>query len=269
MKIQILSDIHIEFTHEFSQMSKSIKHTFEFIPKTESDVIILAGDIWYQHYGLNWSAELSQLHDKAVIVIFGNHDYWSVSKSTNRGVNTVIKDMYAIAEKCRTKDIQLYFLENDALILNGVRFLGCTLWTDYNQGDDQTMLYCKHNMSDHMAICGESMPQHIYQKHLESRAWLENELTKKHNVPTVVITHHAPSSRSLISPPSKNGGVDYAYFSNLESLIYKYSPDLWLHGHIHKTNDYMIDCTRVVSNARGYHGQQTIEHFDPGLIIEI
>ena len=66
----------------------------------------------------------------------------------------------------------------------------------------------------------------------------------------IVITHHAPSAQSLPLESTKDI-LNAAYASHLDDVIKKYAPSLWVHGHVHKSNDYMIGETRVVSNSRG------------------
>lgn len=67
----------------------------------------------------------------------------------------------------------------------------------------------------------------------------------------VVVTHHAPSPRSLRGG-QVTGLLDAAYASDLESLILDLQPAAWIHGHVHRSVDYEIGRTRVVSNPLGY-----------------
>ena len=88
---------------------------------------------------------------------------------------------------------------------------------------------------------------------------------------TVVVTHHAPSARSLQRPPPYTI-ADAAYASALEDLIVR--ADLWIHGHTHVRVDYEVDngrggATRVVSNPRGYVGVEPVQAFDPGWIVTV
>ena len=263
-----MSDLHVEFTHEVSQLSKSIAHTFEFVPVTDADLIVLAGDIWYQHHSIDWAAQLSRLHSKPVVAIFGNHDYWSVSKSTRRGIDACIKDMKALTTKYRDDGAEFYFLENDELIIDDVRFLGCTMWTSFNNANPFAMMKARSDMADYKAINGKVTPDTILARHKESKAWLTEELKKDFNGKTVVLTHHAPSSLSL-SNWELHQHTAPAYYDQLESLMFDYKPDVWIHGHVHRVNDYMMDCTNVLSNTRGYHGEQVINDFNPGKIVEV
>jgi hypothetical protein len=104
--------------------------------------------------------------------------------------------------------------------------------------------------------------------HNESRAFLEAELAEPFDGVSIVMTHHAPSGRSL--PGFRHGDpISAAYASDLETLIEKTRPQLWVHGHIHTSSDYRIGATRVVCNPRGYFPHQLNPDFDPALVVEV
>jgi predicted phosphohydrolase len=103
MKLQILSDLHTEFA-EFSP------------PETGADVVILAGDIGVGLGGIEWAA--SQFPNQPVIYVPGNHEYYG-------------HDITLIDELVKQSPENIHVLNNDAMVLNGVRFLGSTLWTDF------------------------------------------------------------------------------------------------------------------------------------------
>ncbi len=91
----------------------------------------------------------------------------------------------------------------------------------------------------------------------------------------VVITHHAPSPRSLLRYPALTE-LDHCYTSDLERLcVGDAAPSLWLHGHIHSNCDYVVgDTTRVVCNPRGYPDRRHASgrenpDFDPCLVVEV
>ncbi|NMG42644.1 hypothetical protein GPA22_02705 [Aromatoleum toluvorans] len=103
--------------------------------------------------------------------------------------------------------------------------------------------------------------------HLRACEWLENELAKPHDGPTVVVTHHAPSIQS-IPPRFRADLVSAAYASNLEALIEEHQPALWVHGHSHTACDYRIGATRIIANPKGYPGEGGTD-FRQNLIVEI
>jgi Icc-related predicted phosphoesterase len=83
-----------------------------------------------------------------------------------------------------------------------------------------------------------------------------------------VVTHHAPSARSLRGDYTE-GLTPAMYASDLEPLVLAYQPELWLHGHVHRSSDYMIGAARVVCNPRGYFGHEVNPEFRWGKLIEV
>ena len=97
------------------------------------------------------------------------------------------------------------------------------------------------------------MPVDAQKLHNESLAFLEDAFAEPFDGPTVVVTHHAPSRLSI----HKDFGGDRlnaAFASELDSLIARWQPHLWIHGHVHRSCDYSTGKTRVVCNPRGYDG---------------
>jgi len=148
-----------------------------------------------------------------------------------------------------------------------VRFLGCTLWSDFAlHGEDNveaSMAAAKRAMNDFALISLERgdpswmptlfLPAHARRLHLESRAWLEGELERADasDLPTVVVTHHAPHALS-IHPRFAGDPVTPAFVSHLPELFERHRIDIWIHGHIHDSMAYEVAGARVICNPRGY-----------------
>jgi hypothetical protein len=117
--------------------------------------------------------------------------------------------------------------------------------------------------------------------HRRDRAWLETVINQDFDGPTVVITHHLPSQRSIA--PRYAGSLSNAGFvSELEPMMGAERVQLWIHGHTHSSFDYTVAGTRVVCNPRGYarglgsnpeQARPTLSfenpEFQPALVIEI
>lgn len=136
------------------------------------------------------------------------------------------------------------------------------------------MYTANSSMSDHRKITWDFggytrfRPDHARKLHVSSRAFLQAELAKPFDGPTVVVTHHALSARSL--PEHKLGDhLSAAYASDLERLIGSTQPDLWIHGHIHESRDYALGDTRVVCNLRSYVPHDPNPDFDPQRVVEV
>jgi Icc-related predicted phosphoesterase len=247
MKIQVLSDLHLEFA------------SFE-IPETGADLLILAGDTAPGKKGIAWLQSLELTIP--VIYILGNHEYYRSAHPK------LIHDL-----KAMTQGTNIHVLENDALELNGVRFLGCTLWTDFNLHGQQFLseYAAGSGMNDFRLIrksprYSKFTPRDARVAFNHAVSWLEERLTEK-SLPTVIITHHAPSGKSIPEHFHRNE-LNPAYASNLEDFIMEYSPAYWIHGHIHGFRKYRIGNTWIICNARGYP-QEPDKGFDPEYVIEI
>ncbi len=248
MLLHILSDIHIEF------------EPFE-PPTTEADVVVLAGDRHVGTKGLEWAKD--NFKDEHVIYVLGNHEYYgqALPKLTNK-----LKEL--------SRGTNIHILENDKLEIDGVVFLGCTLWTDFKLfGDPRIAGYeASQKMTDFKKI--RVSPS--YRKlrsidlagiHFKSLNWLKNELDNNKGGKLVVVTHHSPSMRSI--PNDYREDVRSAAFaSNLDEFVKRSGAELWVHGHLHVEKDYMIGGTRVVCNPRGYPHEWNDE-FLPGFVVEI
>lgn len=180
----------------------------------------------------------------------------------------------------------VYFLNADSAIIRGVKFVGATLWSDFDLFGrrELSMENAAAGMNDHKLIKRRAIrpgqpgrfkfaPKESAWHHARQRAYIDAELAKPFPGPTVVVTHHAPSSRSLPNHLARNA-LSPAYASNFERMIERHKPSLWVHGHIHRSVDYWIGDTRVRANPKGYGpgmGLSEIENpaFDLQSIIEL
>lgn len=263
MKLQLASDLHLEFLQWQWPGERLIT------PAPGADLLVLAGDI------ANGTQVLELFADWPVPVLYlaGNHEFYGES-------------MPAIRSKLREQaaGTHIHFLDNDRLELQGVRFLGCTLWTDYRLDKDLPqrvqMAHCELALSDHRRIKmgkGAFTAQLALHEHENSFDWLRGELAKPFDGPTVVVTHHGPHPRS-VHPRYAGDPVNAAFVSDLTALMP--GVDLWLHGHVHDSFDYRVGNCRVVANPRGYglnrgrvNGPTELEFenpaFDGGLVLEV
>lgn len=235
MRIQIASDLHLEhLVWRFPD--------FRGVEPAAADVLVLAGDI------ANGTQALELFRDWPCPVLYvpGNHEYY--------GGSLAAVDL-ALADK--TADLPNITVLNPGVVaIGGVRFIGCTLWTDYGLfGEAQraaAMAACAAMLPDHKVIrAGEEAftPEFARELHCRQRAWLAQELARPFAGPTVVITHHAPSPQSL-HPVYARDLVSAAFISDLEDLLG--AADLHIHGHTHHSFDYRVRGTRVVANPLGY-----------------
>lgn len=248
MRLHIFSDLHLEFA--------------PFVPaKVEADAVIIAGDVHPGIKGLEWVRE--NFRDIPVLYVMGNHEFYRES------IPQLTADFKRLA-----RGTNIHVLENTRVEINDVTFLGATLWTDFALfGDSQAgIAEAAFQMSDYRRIRkapdnSPLKPQDSMRMHMASRLWLAEQLRSDGDGKTVVITHHAPSGRSL-PPHSMTRPLNPAYASDLESLVAASNAALWVHGHIHHCSNYQIGATRVLANPRGYP-EECLREFDPGLVVEI
>nr|WP_240906005.1 metallophosphoesterase [Thiorhodococcus mannitoliphagus] len=249
----MLSDLHLEFDRTTRRGSAP---RLDAIPDSNADVIVLAGDIDTGLSGLRWAIGEASRLERPMLYVFGNHEYYGQA-------------MPRLLEKGRAPvaGTGVHLLEKDAVVIEGVRFLGCTLWTDFAlQGDTpRAVAEAAQQMSDFRRI--RVSPQYRRLKPLDLMAihhdtvtWLRERLAESPAPPTVVVTHHAPSPRSL-ALGSAEDPLSPAYASDLEALM---GPNiaLWIHGHLHRRAEYRVNETRILCNARGYYPSDLVPEFD-------
>jgi len=252
MRIHVLSDLHLECYEQPSEL-----------PTVAADLVVLAGDIHRAAEGMAWAA--TQFPAQPVIYVPGNHEYYGGSMAERR---------QQLVEAAQQHGILL--LDNDVRVLDGVRFLGCTLWADFalyeqcGQAPAEAMQLAAQRVPDFRLIsCDEAQsfsPAQAQALHRETVRWLETELSQPFAGPTVVISHHAPLA-ACIPEQYRGDPLSPAFASGLDHLMGQ--AELWIHGHVHEPVD--IDCngTRVVANPGGYPGEFSPPLFDGARWVEV
>jgi len=209
---------------------------------TATDLVCIAGDVAEGIDGIGQCLTELRNHTEATIVgVMGNHDYAEQTLSPM----TVERIQSKLPEG-------IHLLENQKIEINGVRILGCTLWTNPDPDAHETgsML-----LPEYMRVSNQhgdllSVDDTLV-AHLQSKVWLNTELAKPFDGKTVVVTHHAPSFRSQ---PAQHRFRELSGFFcvAMEDLIDQHQPNLWIHGHLHEPVDYAMNKTRIVSAPLGY-----------------
>ena len=252
MKVQILSDLHVEFGNRLPP------------PAPGADVIALAGDIApYRADVLKMVGETYA--GRRVLYVPGNHEFYG-------GDIDAVGE--AMARDCAALGIGL--LERRALTIDGVRFIGATLWTDFALDGSAAVVgaqqAARQGMPDFRVIRHAGVafsPQESVRRHDADREFIEQELCNAADagLTPVVITHHAPTPMS-IRPWYQGNALNPAFTSRLDAMIAKHAPPLWIHGHMHDSIDEQLGETRVVANPGGYTVSEN-PRFDPTLCIEV
>jgi len=250
MFIRAVSDLHLEFSYGDVRLNE--------LPTDKDTVLILAGDIGIASKPHTY---LKFFEDKAnrfrdVIYILGNHEHYkgSFTKSKNR-----IKDTLA-------EFVNVSVIEKETIVIDGVAFVGATLWTDMNHHDCLCMNNSQLMMSDYSSIrFGPTAepwkfnlkPVNTVEDHINAKHYIFKEIKKQKDVgnKVVVISHHLPSYLSLAQEfkgDTSGGSLNGAYASELFEDIMDTQPNIWIHGHTHSSFDYKIGDTNVICNPRGY-----------------
>jgi predicted phosphodiesterase len=253
LRLNILSDLHL------SQGGLPL-------PDTGADVVVLAGDIARPQKAIEWARGFAQ----PVIYVAGNHEYYGSSPSATLAT---LKDL--------AHGTNIHVLDQDAITLCGVRFIGATLWTGFNlctqqaqrrQAEDQAVALLRdfNRIKSDRSPGGLFTPQESIDTYERHCAWLAATLVQPFDGPTVVVTHHAPSPKS-IHPRFEGSLLNNCFVSDAEHLFGTANTPLWVHGHTHDSFDYTIENTRVVCNPRGYcrNGVNENALFDPNFVVDV
>jgi Icc-related predicted phosphoesterase len=270
LRVHVFSDLHLEFG------------PIELPPEVRSgalaELVLLAGDIDVRRRAPHWAAETFAQH---VAIVGGNHESYGDSL-----FDMIDASRDAAEQASRTRQRAIRFLERETWRLAAedgtpVRIVAATLWTDFALLGAETrsnvMAHAQLHMNDfyQIGIRDEGQqevcplePMDVLRINSLSRQFLIDELSAPFEGITIVMTHHAPSARSLAGG-YRRGMLAAAYASNLDDLIERNQPHLWVHGHIHQSADYRIGRTRVVCNPRGYTPDQLNPGFDPALVVDV
>lgn len=245
MKLRILSDIHLEFGY------------MDLRPG--GDILVLAGDIGVvaKPSYLDLVEEWAKMFE-AVIYVPGNHEYYKGD------IDDCHNKLYDWAPD------NVYILQNGNIVINDVAFIGGTLWSSF-EPNPLAALHANQVMNDFRG--GITKDGEIFNaqrseiEHVNALVHLDimmNLIPEK----KVIVTHHAPTFKS-IHPRYAGDMLNYAFATDLEWMMVKYEPALWIHGHMHNSTDMQIQNTRVICNPRGYVGHELNNDFDKTLMVQV
>jgi len=266
MKIQLLSDLHLE-----------ANPGLRFTPAPDADLLVLAGDIGsYQtlkdgstlaepDWGLQRFSPLPQFAGWPVPVVFvpGNHEY---------DARDFDETHTALRRTCDR--LGLVWLEREQWLHQGVRFVGTTLWADFD-ALAHTLPAAEALKARHKAFRAANFylrtmatqrggglfdAAAMREQALRCQTWLAEALAQPFDGSTVVVTHFAPSLRSADPRYGLTPGT--AGFCNALDPLLGHA-DLWLHGHLHCSHDYTAGRCRVVANPMGYAHKGEQQRFQP------
>ena len=253
LRLQVMSDLH------FDSGSGPMPHAVPGV-----DAVVVAGDTCSGAEKCFAYLRAAFPFPLPLVVVLGNREFHGRAL-VNEG-----KRARALAQ-----DYGITLLDDRTATLDGVRFVGGTLWTDYRlEGEDRQVATIARDAGrgDFARIAMVDRPYRALTpldavaRHEATSAFVARTLAEPFDGPTVVVTHHAPSARSL--DPGMAGGLrDASYASRLDRMIVGGAPALWVHGHVHASCDYGLCRTRVVCNPKGPGNANPAFH--PSLVIEV
>ena len=271
MKIQLLSDLHLEVHPHYQPQ-----------PAPDAELLVLAGDIGSYQQGSLLAGDdfgLERFSPQRgwpvpVLYVPGNHEYDNLDFDATHA---------RLRETCGRLGIT--WLEREVLRLGATRFVGTTLWADFDalvSAEDQAAsgparLLKKREKAFRAANYylqktgttrhGEPMLAEAWREQaLVCQQWLRQALAEPFDGCTVVITHFAPSLRSADPRYGLTPGTA-GFCNSLDDLLPL--AQLWLHGHLHCQQDYVADGCRIVANTLGYAAKGEQDAFREQLVLEV
>ena len=248
--MHVLSDLHLERRPSIPD-------------PVEADLTVLAGDIARGTAGVEWARGWGD--GRPVLYVAGNHEFYG------HAIPGLFDELRRAADGSSVR-----VLENEEVILGGIRFLGCTLWSDFDfdgaERRAEAMRLCERVVNDYEQIRfgpGERVlaARDTRMLHVSSRRWLTRRLAQPHDGPTVVITHHAPLIRTRPATPELRA-LAGAFASDVTDLMGADNAALWIFGHTHRFADLDVRGTRILSNPSGYPNEP-VAGFDPALVVDV
>ena len=276
MRIQLLSDLHLEYGGDIPPLAPG------------AEVVVLAGDL--APAGLRAIRIPAEIWRDAAHILFvpGNHEFHGCDIEEARRL---------LARDCA--DCGVTLLDTEAVTIGHVRFIGATLWTDFRFGtrrpgagtggvrdwltrsEETTAEARAHReaakrfgdfnglIRDRNGPEGLLTTAETARRHARDRAFIEAEVAAAHEagLEAAVITHYAPSPVS-VHDSYAGSPLNAAFVSDLDAMIGRLRPALWIHGHVHHAVDATVGRTRVIANPLGIAPSEQAD-FQPDLVIEL
>jgi predicted phosphodiesterase len=248
MRIALFSDLHID--HYKDGARRFSDDLAEHGMAANVDVAVLAGDIADGRISDQYATVFRAVRALArhIIIVTGNHDYYKSDLArSHRTIEVAISGL-------QTHGIDnIHHLHRSNVDICGRRFHGHTMW----YRDSSSNAAFQHHMNDHYYI--PSLNDWVYE---ENEAW--EAYFRAHVQPgDVVVTHHLPSMRS-VPRQYKTSPTNRFFVCDMEDLVRRHRPALWLHGHTHEPCNYVIDpnqCDGCRAGRPRYKLDPTLKQF--------
>ncbi len=167
---------------------------------------------------------------ETVVYVAGNHEYY------NSDFGTMNLHFKSLDERFDN----LFYLENQSLVVDGVSMVGTTLWF---KNTPMNPLH-ESRLADFDLI--RNFREDVYVRNVEAMEFL-----REAREVDLVITHHLPSTMS-IDKRYATEPTNLYFLCDVSETILDLKPKVWVHGHTHIPCDYRLGDTQVVCHPRGY-----------------
>ena len=277
MRIQLISDLHLE-------------NYPDYVPQAapDIDVLILAGDIGSYQAGSRLTSDdfgLRRFSPRRpgsewprVFYIPGNHEFDGLEFDAT---------YQKLRDTCDGLGIE--WLERETITVGAVRFIGTTLWSDF-----EALAKSQSTMTEQMKALEKAyraanfylsknttfkdgapmLAEDIRLLAHECQRWLRDALASPFDGSTVTVTHFAPTLQSADPRYGMTPGTA-GFCNSLDDLLPL--SDVWIHGHLHCANDFVASgmadgepySCRVIANPRGYPEKGEDKAFRERFVVEI
>ena len=260
MKIQFVSDLHLEFAENCAYLEKQPL-------AVTGDILLIAGDTayldlpdsgvdTYSRYAFwDWASE----HYQQVVVCFGNHDFYGHYDLAT------LPDGYC---KEIRSNVQAYY--NGVVHLNDIDIIVSTLWAHI---EPYNSYMTERGVNDFYRIRynGYRLSSDTFnEEHERCLRFVKKAVEESRAKCKIVLTHHVPTG--LCTAPEFRDRVIYGAFTvELGDYIAESGIDYWIYGHSHRNIEAQIGGTHILSNQLGYvsYAEHRVNGFDPGRNIEV
>jgi predicted phosphodiesterase len=243
MKIDFGSDLHVY--GEFFD--------WENYRNEGSTILIIAGDT------SNCPSRTFKIIEHAIpfyeyiLFVDGNHEHYGSGK-------TIALTKTYLQQK--TKDTNIYYLQQNVFILNDILFIGVNGWYNWNVSNtsykDSKKAWKTYSNDSVYIKTGRYAIDSLAHSDVDRLMLLIQDyaqVVKK----IVICTHTAPREDLLeLKDPiwnSLNGSYCNTQMHQVLCADTSKKIKLWLYGHTHTRKDVIIDGIRYVNNARGYRAE--------------
>jgi predicted phosphodiesterase len=249
MKLQVVSDLHIEYNN-FRQDPLS------FIDPS-ADILVMAGDIGslYKYDQLKEFIEKISMYFNYVIYVPGNWEYYTISGYEPLSMNNLMYKLHNLSKNIKN----LHILDHSSILFdNNICIAGCTLWSNLK------IELPKYIIRIHKI--NSEIYENMYQKSVKYIEKITKYCQDK-KYKLILITHHCPTY-DVLKTSTRIKKYYSLYASDLDHLLKKELVNTWICGHTHNNFDFITEGgTRVVSNQKG-KVKDNVDNYKKDFIIE-